>query len=133
MPELTARYDNLFFTLGNTTSFTDSVIDILKDMRDAGTIGNRVAMVNVADAFGIELAEAARPKIKEAGFDIVYDKSYPLGTPDLSPIIKGAKDSNPDAFAKASGLLSLAPLMICLLYTSPSPRDKRQSRMPSSA
>ena len=33
MPELTARYDNLFFTLGNTTSFTDSVIDILKDMR----------------------------------------------------------------------------------------------------
>ena len=24
-------------------------------------------------------------------------------------------------------------LMICLLYTSPSPRDKRQSRMPSSA
>ena len=25
------------------------------------------------------------------------------------------------------------PDMICLLYTSPSPRDKRQSRMPSSA
>ena len=98
MPELTARYDNLFFTLGNTTSFTDSVIEILQDLRDAGTIGNRVAMVNVADAFGIELAEAARPKIKEAGFDIVYDKSYPLGTPDLSPIIKGAKESNPDAF-----------------------------------
>ena len=27
----------------------------------------------------------------------------------------------------------LSPLKICLLYTSPSPRDKRQSRMPSSA
>ena len=25
------------------------------------------------------------------------------------------------------------PLKDCLLYTSPSPRDKRQSRMPSSA
>ena len=25
------------------------------------------------------------------------------------------------------------PWLICLLYTSPSPRDKRQSRMPSSA
>ena len=24
-------------------------------------------------------------------------------------------------------------ILICLLYTSPSPRDKRQSRMPSSA
>ena len=27
----------------------------------------------------------------------------------------------------------LAPVKFCLLYTSPSPRDKRQSRMPSSA
>ena len=26
-----------------------------------------------------------------------------------------------------------ALIIICLLYTSPSPRDKRQSRMPSSA
>ena len=26
-----------------------------------------------------------------------------------------------------------APYEVCLLYTSPSPRDKRQSRMPSSA
>tara|TARA_B100000674_G_scaffold287596_1_gene238024 strand:+ start:110 stop:1306 length:1197 start_codon:yes stop_codon:yes gene_type:complete len=97
-PELTARYENLFFTLGNTTSFTEGVVEILKEMRGDGKIGNRVAMVNVADAFGIELAEAARPKMKEAGFDIVYDKSYPLGTPDLSPIIKGAKESKPDAF-----------------------------------
>ena len=33
-----------------------------------------------------------------------------------------------------SGLSSLFPMdEFCLLYTSPSPRDKRQSRMPSSA
>ena len=31
------------------------------------------------------------------------------------------------------GKSSMADYMICLLYTSPSPRDKRQSRMPSSA
>ena len=30
-------------------------------------------------------------------------------------------------------MLGLHPCYICLLYTSPSPRDKRQSRMPSSA
>ena len=30
-------------------------------------------------------------------------------------------------------LEGLCVLNICLLYTSPSPRDKRQSRMPSSA
>jgi branched-chain amino acid transport system substrate-binding protein len=55
-------------------------------------------MVNVADAFGIELSNAARPIFKKAGLQIVYDKSYPLGTQDLSPVIKGAKASNPDAF-----------------------------------
>ena len=32
-----------------------------------------------------------------------------------------------------NGTLLAAQLMACLLYTSPSPRDKRQSRMPSSA
>ena len=30
-------------------------------------------------------------------------------------------------------VLGVVDLDVCLLYTSPSPRDKRQSRMPSSA
>ncbi|MEM6988289.1 MAG: amino acid ABC transporter substrate-binding protein, partial [Pseudomonadota bacterium] len=98
MDELTSRYPNLFFTLGTTTSFVGSVRDILVEQRDAGAIGNKVAMVNVADAFGIELADVARDFFVEAGFDLVYDKSYPLGTPDLSPVMKGAKSSAPDAF-----------------------------------
>lgn len=97
-PELIERYDNLFLTLGDTTSFTNSVVELLVDMRAEGKIGNRVAMVNVADAFGIELAEAARPVIEAADFEIVYDQSYPLGTPDLSPVMKGVVDSEPDAF-----------------------------------
>ncbi len=96
--ELTTRYPNLFFTLGTTTAFVDGVKEILMEQRDAGVIGNEVAMVNVADAFGIELADRARELFKEAGFDIVYDKSYPLGTPDLSPVMKGAKDSGAKAF-----------------------------------
>ena len=32
-----------------------------------------------------------------------------------------------------SHLISVVPYMICLLYTSPSPRDRQKSRMPSSA
>ncbi len=98
VPELTKRYPGIFFTLGNTSAFTQSVADILKKMNAEGKIGNRVAMVNVADAFGIELANAARPIFKAAGLEIVYDKSYPLGTQDLSPVVKGAKAANPDAF-----------------------------------
>lgn len=98
IPELTPRYPGMFFTLGSTTAFAQSVADILVKMNAQGLIGRKVAMVNVADAFGIELAEAARDIFVKAGLEIVYDKSYPLGTQDLSPVIKGAKASNPDAF-----------------------------------
>lgn len=98
MDDLTSRYPNLFFTLGTTSSFVGGVRDILTEQREAGAIGNKVAMVNVADAFGIELADVARDMFTEAGFELVYDKSYPLGTPDLSPVMKGAKAAEPDAF-----------------------------------
>ncbi|MDC1222935.1 amino acid ABC transporter substrate-binding protein [uncultured Planktomarina sp.] len=96
--ELTERYPNLFFTLGTTTAFVEGVREILIEQRAAGEIGNEVAMVNVADAFGIELADRAREMFSEAGFELVYDKSYPLGTPDLSPVMKGAKASGAKAF-----------------------------------
>ena len=39
----------------------------------------------------------------------------------------------PDASAREGDGDALGEYQNCLLYTSPSPRDKRQSRMPSSA
>ena len=40
----------------------------------------------------------------------------------------------PSGSGKSTLLRAVAGLVdVCLLYTSPSPRDKRQSRMPSSA
>ena len=41
-------------------------------------------------------------------------------------------DAQPDRLRTLLGSLP-AGVEACLLYTSPSPRDKRQSRMPSSA
>ena len=96
--ELTKRYPTIFFTLGRTSAFANSVAEVLAKMHKEGKIGNKVAMVNVADSFGIELAEAARPIFKKHGLEIVFDKSYPLGTQDLAPVVKGAKATNPDAF-----------------------------------
>ena len=42
-------------------------------------------------------------------------------------------DFPPHATLSNEGLLAPPRLEICLLYTSPSPRDQRGSRMPSSA
>ena len=38
-----------------------------------------------------------------------------------------------DAKEKETAFIEYAPLETCLLYTSPSPRDRQKSRMPSSA
>jgi branched-chain amino acid transport system substrate-binding protein len=97
-PELIKRYPNLFIVQGPTQAFASDAANVLKKLKDSGAIGNKVAIVNVADAFGIELANAGRPIFEKAGFQIVYDKSYPLGTQDLSPVVKAAKAANPDAF-----------------------------------
>ncbi|WP_413721052.1 amino acid ABC transporter substrate-binding protein [Silicimonas sp. MF1-12-2] len=96
--DLSSKFPNMYFLLGGATGLSGGVVEVLSQMRDAGEIGNTVAMVNVADAFGIELAEVGKPQLEAAGFEIVYESSYPLGTQDLSPVIKGAKDANPDAF-----------------------------------
>ena len=56
-----------------------------------------------------------------AGRQAVLDADLPLSTPPLDgAVVKAVADLEGQANA-------------CLLYTSPSPRDKRQSRMPSSA
>jgi branched-chain amino acid transport system substrate-binding protein len=97
--DLSNQFNGMFFLLGSTTAFVQSVVDVLKGMQNEGSLtGNKIAMVNVADAFGIELATAARPLFQAAGFEIVYDTSYPLGTQDLSPVVKAAKAAAPNAF-----------------------------------
>ena len=97
-PALVKKYPNFFMFQNSTTAYAKGAIGVLKNLKDGGHIGNKVAVVNVGDDFGIELANAGRPLFKQAGFDIVYDKSYPLGTQDYAPVIKAAKAANPDAF-----------------------------------
>jgi branched-chain amino acid transport system substrate-binding protein len=97
-PALIKRYPGLFVFQQSTTTYAKGAIDVLKKLKDGGQIGNKVAVVNVGDDFGIELANVGRPLFKEAGFEIVYDKSYPLGSQDYVPVIKAAKSAKPDAF-----------------------------------
>jgi branched-chain amino acid transport system substrate-binding protein len=61
-----------------------------------------VAVVNVADAFGIELMSAGKPALEAAGFEIVYETSYPLQQQDFAPIIQAAQAADPDAFVAFS-------------------------------
>ena len=101
-PEMVKRWPNLTFWLGLPSEIIDGLVTTLDTLRKDGKIGNKVAMAAVGDQFGIEQSTAAREGFKKAGFELVYDKSYPFGTQDLQPIIKDAQAGNPDVFVAFS-------------------------------
>ncbi len=101
-PELVKRWPNSFWFLGTSKPGGDSLVEVLDKLRKEGKIGSKIAMVAVSDQFGVELSTAARDSFKKANFELVYDKSYPIGTQDLQPMIKEVQALNPDAFVAFS-------------------------------
>lgn len=95
-PELAKRWPNSFWLLGTSADAAKTLVELLVKLRDEKKIGETVAMVSVADGFGIDLSAAARPVLTNAKFKLAYDKSYPVGTQDLAPIINDVKALNPD-------------------------------------
>src|SRR5687768_566968 len=101
-PEMVKRWPNLTFWLGLPSELIDGLVETLSTLRKDGKIGTKIAMAAVGDQFGIEQSTAAREGLKKAGFELVYDKSYPFGSQDLQPIVKDAQASNPDTFVAFS-------------------------------
>jgi branched-chain amino acid transport system substrate-binding protein len=101
-PEFAARWDRSFWMLGGGHDYAAGLVEVLSAARDAGTINNKVAVVSVADGFGIDLINGARPAFEEAGFELVYDESYPLGTSDFAAILSEAQASGADSFVAFS-------------------------------
>ena len=97
-PELAKRWPNSFWLLGTSAGAANALVELLVKLRTEGKIGDTVAMVSVADGFGIDLSAAARPALTKANFKLAYDKTYPVGTQDLSPLVNEIKALNPDVF-----------------------------------
>lgn len=97
-PEFARRWTKSFWMLGGGSDYATSLVRLLAGQRDAGTINNKVAIASVTDGFGIDLSKAATPAFTEAGFELVYDKSYPLGTADFAPIINEVAGLGADTF-----------------------------------
>ncbi|HYC64855.1 MAG TPA: amino acid ABC transporter substrate-binding protein [Reyranellaceae bacterium] len=101
-PELAKRWPNSFWLLGTSEQYVDALVQVMKKERDAGRISANVAMISISDGFGIDLSNAARKGFAAAGFKLAYDKSYPIGTQDLSPLIGEAARSGADSFVAFS-------------------------------
>ncbi|WP_138469128.1 amino acid ABC transporter substrate-binding protein [Poseidonocella sp. HB161398] len=101
-PDFAARWERSFWMLGGGHDYAAGLVDVLSQARDAGTINAKVAVVSVADGFGIDLISGARPAFEAAGFELAYDKSYPLGTSDFAAIMSEAQASGADSFVAFS-------------------------------
>ena len=66
-PELGKLWPNGFWFLGTMTGAAKGFVETITKLRSEGKIGNTVAMLSVADQFGIGLAKAARRAPKKSG------------------------------------------------------------------
>jgi branched-chain amino acid transport system substrate-binding protein len=58
----------------------------------------KVAIIYIEDLHGIEYRDVLLPELKKKGIEVVFSKSFPFGTKDLTPLLKDAKAANVDAF-----------------------------------
>jgi len=101
-PELAKLWPNSFWLLGTMAGAAQGFVETIAKLRSEGKIGNTVAMLSVADQLGIGLAKAARRALKKNGFDLVYDRSYPVEPLDMTAIMTEVKQLNPDSFVAFS-------------------------------
>jgi len=82
-----------FVTLQQPKPMMQALVDML-----AANQVKTVAVAYMDDLFGLENIGALEPMLKAKGIKVVEKKSYPLDVKDLSPMLKGMKAKNPDAF-----------------------------------
>jgi branched-chain amino acid transport system substrate-binding protein len=75
----------------------DRMMGALVDMLVANNV-KTIAIVYMDDLFGLENFAALNNALKKTSIQVTDRKSYPLGVKDLSPVLRGLKEQNPDAF-----------------------------------
>jgi len=96
------RWPNTFWLLGSAESYAKSFVDVVSPQVKDGTLNGNIAMIAIADGFGIELSAAARAAFAEAGLKLAMDKTYPLGTQDFGTLVSEASASGADIFVAYS-------------------------------
>ena len=96
------KWPNAFWLLGSAESYAKSLVGVLAPGIENKSLNGKVAMIAIADGFGIDLSSAARAAFADAGVELVMDKTYPLGTQDFNTLISEASASGADIFVAYS-------------------------------
>ena len=96
------------------------------------------AVPNKRDAYAAALADSAQYFADQDGLDgtFTYDLIDVDGDAELELLLRAGKEGPAPVRVLQlfdGTLTATTDYLVCLLYTSPSPRDRQKSRMPSSA
>ncbi|OYT34818.1 branched-chain amino acid ABC transporter substrate-binding protein [Archaeoglobales archaeon ex4484_92] len=80
-------------TLSPASRYQTGFLDMVKSIDPSA---KRLALVYEDKEFSRAVHKAAKEYAKKLGFEIVYEKTYPSGVSDLSPILNELKAAKPD-------------------------------------
>lgn len=101
-----AKSKYMFLTQPLPDAWGVAVVDLIKSL---GV--KRVAIATVQLPFAIEVKKAAVPALEKAGIPIVFNQDYASDTKDMTTLITGMKNENPDFILGLSYLNDSATLL----------------------
>ena len=123
------KFKYIFGTLAPASNYFGSTVEMLKTMKPQP---QTVALLYADDAFDVSVADGTRPKLKEAGFNVVVDERYSTNATDFNSLLSQVKSKNVDIvlvagheteilnFVRQAKSLSVAPKMYSFTVGVPS-------------
>ena len=88
---------NFFSMMQAPDAVCGAIVDLLAAVREKANLKS-LGMINVSDLWGVEVVKESVPLFRDKGFKIVMEKSYPLGSKDLTVVLKELKAKKIDTY-----------------------------------
>jgi branched-chain amino acid transport system substrate-binding protein len=123
------QFKYIFGTLAPASNYFGSTINMLKALKP---VPKTVALLYADDAFDVSVAEGTRPKLKQAGFDVVMDERYSTNATNFNSLLSQIKSKKVDVvlvagheteilnFVRQAKSLAVAPKMYSFTVGVPS-------------
>lgn len=87
------KFNYIFGTLAPASNYFGSTVEMLKSLKPAP---KSVALLYADDAFDVSVAKGTRPKLKQAGLNVVMDEHYSTNATDFNSLLSQIKNKNVD-------------------------------------
>lgn len=87
------KFKYIFGTLAPASNYFGSTIDMLKLLKPAP---KTVALLYADDSFDVSVAKGTRPKLQQAGLNVVMDERYSSNASDFNSLLSQIKSKNVD-------------------------------------